>query len=346
MHSVHLYSDTLALPGAARILSAASKAATIQITCTTSAAAGLAAELLPLCPAMTELRVHGQYVPISIPAGVSTLSVEFFDPEPSHAADVDGLEVIQSAWDPTCATLLLQNAESMPNLQHLTLDFDTFQAVQLTHARQLPRLQTLTIAVHVCYEDVALDWVQHQPCDSLKVIVRCALSSPDYQVRVVRQLQKLRLSLHLELYGHIPRHLQALWSKLILDSLSVRIWDVDCHCGAHPFDTPSQALQALPSCCGKVMVDCSRCSPAGHFYITWAALTQQAADIELLVGPEVELHVLGFDEATLGYLQEPWRLSVRRVRRVHGLSPALIDEHTCGCLTCRMPPLTEKIWTA
>ena len=79
-------------------------------------------------------------------------------------------------------------------------------------------------------------------------------------------------------------------------------------------------------------MDCSRCSPAGHFYITWAALTQQGADVELLVGPRVDLHVLGFDESTHGYLQEPWRLSVRRAKRVHGLPLALIDEHSCGCL--------------
>ena len=72
---------------------------------------------------------------------MSRLFVEFCDPQPSRAADADGSEEVnRPALDPACANQLLQSAEGMPNLQHLTLDFDTVQAVQLTHAKQLPRL--------------------------------------------------------------------------------------------------------------------------------------------------------------------------------------------------------------
>ena len=39
----------------------------------------------------------------------------------------------------------------------------------------------------------------------------------------MRQLRKMRLSLHLELEGHLTQQLQELWSKLTVDSLSVTV---------------------------------------------------------------------------------------------------------------------------
>ena len=203
----------------------------------------------------------------------------------------------------------------------------------LTCPYQLPSLRSLTIGLKLQDQRVDLRWVLKQACDSLTVRVRCVGDDPARHRTVVQQLQRERLQagqLHLELELQRPftKQLQMIWSKLRVDTLTVA-----CDSGSgdpDQFDSASKALEALPSCCDHIEIDCRMCSRGGQCFITWSALTWQAADIELLVGPTVELHVLGFDEATPGYLQEPWRLSVHRARRVHGLPPALM--RSCGCL--------------
>ena len=45
----------------------------------------------------------------------------------------------------------------------------------------------------------------------------------------------------------------------------------------------------------------------------------QAADVELIVGSEMSLHVLGASLASLSFLKEPWQLHVHSVKSVHGL---------------------------
>ena len=51
------------------------------------------------------------------------------------------------------------------------------------------------------------------------------------------------------------------------------------------------------------------------------------------MGPDVELHVLGFDESTISYLQDSWQLWIRRAEALHGLPPSQTAEYPSFCFS-------------
>ena len=207
-------------------------------------------------------------MPNKIPETVTSLYVGFCDAW-ALSEDVSGVGL----WDPVRANLLLHSIRQLPDLKELTLVFDTIAATALTCPDQLSSLRSLTIKLELEDQSMDLSWVLKQACDSLTVRVRCQGSDPDRHHTVVQQLQEARLwavqlCLELELQAPFTKQLQGVWSKLEVDTLTVSGWP----CSGDPalFDNASNALEALPSCCDYIEVDCRMGSRAGPCYITWA----------------------------------------------------------------------------
>ena len=161
MQSVHLYDETLSLPGIAELLSAATTLTKIELDCMSSAAAARAEELLAGCTSVTAFSLDGQFTPSSFPKNITTLSVEFS-------------EEIGSYWEPAQAQMLVVGISRLQQLQSLSLYFQTSQPFQLTGSGQLPRLQDLAINMYVSDEaGLDLSWIQQQrSCPSLELTVK------------------------------------------------------------------------------------------------------------------------------------------------------------------------------
>ena len=336
MQSVHLYDETLSLPGIAAFLSAAANLTNIELDCMSSAAAARAEELLAGCTSVTYMSVDGQFTPSSFPASIINLVVMFS-------------EETDSEWEPAQAELLVVGLSRLQQLQSLCLDFETSQPFQLTGTSQLPRLQDLIINMRVSYEaGLDLSWIQQQKsCPSLELTVKFSELDPVCHTAVLSQLLPLKVdSLCLELEDPVfPANLQDMWSRLETGKLRVSmhgIMDADWVAVAL-FGEASKPLQALPSCRGRIVVDYSQCQNRSDFYITWGALVRQAADVELIVGSDVRLHVLGASLSSLSFLKEPWQLCVRTAKSLHGLPP---PQTTSGAYLLQNAAARAAGWTA
>ena len=294
----HLYDQ-----GLEPFLVAAVKAHYIEFETTNALAAAKVDHLLSkCCPALKELRICSPVLPSFIPQTITALWFELYDYRGGPH---------ESEWDESRAEALLFRLSKLPALEKLSLNLQT-QSSCLVSDECMARLDHLSITLLVGCQDADLSWVHDQSCSFLGVNVCVNVPDLTKNSLLVAELEGLNLShLSLDLATEWRSELQSMWSGLSTGKLNIGMF------GPHLAGTEAVPLQFLPRS-ENTMISLYRCKTQRAFYIKWALLSSQAANV-VIMAYGLTLHVLDASMSDIEGMQQPWQLTVWAASSVVGL---------------------------
>ena len=299
--AVNLGSPQVTTLGLPEFLRSACNLTTLFISCHSALEAAQAEILLTHCSKASRLSLEGSHVPSNLPLSLSSVDVTF-------SAD-------QELWDPEMPSILLLKLAHLPGLRTLRIWLSTRIAL-LESPVMLPQLD-VKVAFTVRFRtSVKFGWLRLQPLSSLEVSVTLTEAGTVVHRLAMGQLQGLPITtLKLRVEAALSRKIQRLWQQLRpTSSCTVDISRAACASAA-------AALVALPACPRVTLRLQTWSSDTPPIFIQWAALTSQAARVEIVSNlPSAELHILG--GCCVPGLK-PWQLTISSSITVQGLSGAV-----------------------
>ena len=192
--------------------------------------------LLQQCSHLQTLSCDSGLVPTVYPPSLQRLKLSLSHTKPA------GSHSLASA---AAADSLVLRMSQASHLQHLTLDLSEWGV--LPSRQQLPKLQCLTVTLHLTEQNKYLDlsWLRAQPCQELWVNAAIVFLPSNSKTRadVVEQLQQVEMQhCHLDFGQELLTRCQAAWQHVrAAERMAVTIGSFNAFCICH------QALNSISS---------------------------------------------------------------------------------------------------
>ena len=276
---------------------------------------------------VTHLQLSGALQLCVLPVTLVSLPI-YCDPYKLY-----GVEEIGAATD-----AVLYRAKRLPVLKELSLSCCNVYTNQplvfsIKCPVQLGSLERLNLSIALVeFLSLDLSWLQHQQhCKPLRHLHLCVYVRTPKPVNHAAFLQQLAgvpiTSLHLQLEAPFHVGCQALWNQFSVQTLKV-------YCNnKFQFSKPrrklsgsgnSQPPPAFPHSTHRLSIEFAPCNAADSIFIDWDTIAKP--NVELLLLPHQELHILGASKSSL--LQQPWQITILGTSKVHGLPACHVSGNT------------------